>query len=294
MEAEGGQRDWGASRKNYYGGDTADLEIGQKDGDAVEEEELARLQQREQLEVLDEDDFALDGDDDPEDAPDAQDLFAALGRTGGARFVVDRKGAADKAVALMEEPVAGAEPAATVLRLLREQAALGLLCDAGFYELLRAEGIDPTQHPIARRLPIAVRAFESAASLEAPAVVAVKQVADAPEEATEDMIAAATARRQKKRQKYEVKPRFGGWRDQFDAPAADDRRAASRAVVRNKGLAPHRTSKYRNPRVKKRIKYGKALVRRKGQVREMRNEKEGYAGETTGVRRGVGKSRRIA
>ena len=107
------------------------------------------------------------------------------------------------------------------------------------------------------------------------------------------MYAASQERRRKKRQKYEVKPRFGGWRDELDAPAADDRRAASRAVVRNMGLAPHRTNKYRNPRVKKKIKYAKAVVRRKGQVREMRNEAEGYGGEASGVRKGVGKSRRI-
>ena len=81
-----------------------------------------------------------------------------------------------------------------------------------------------------------------------------------------------------------MKPRFGSWRDELEAPAADDRRAASRAVVRNKGLAPHRTNKYRNPRVKKKIKYAKAVVRRKGQVREMRNEAEGYGG------RGVGRA----
>ena len=30
--------DWGASRRTYYGGDTADLEIGQKDEDAGREE----------------------------------------------------------------------------------------------------------------------------------------------------------------------------------------------------------------------------------------------------------------
>ena len=78
--------DWGASRRTYYGGDTADLEIGQKDEDAVAEEALARVQQREALDALDEDDFALDGDDD-DDADEAEsgDLFAALGRKGGAR-----------------------------------------------------------------------------------------------------------------------------------------------------------------------------------------------------------------
>ena len=71
--------DWGASRRTYYGGDTADLEIGQKDEDAVEEEALARAQQREALEALDEDDFALDGGDDDEVEEESGDLFAAPG-----------------------------------------------------------------------------------------------------------------------------------------------------------------------------------------------------------------------
>ena len=286
--------DWGASRRTYYGGDTADLEIGQKDEDAVAEEALARVQQREALDALDEDDFALDGDDD-DDADEAEsgDLFAALGRKGGARKAVDRKAITQRALEVLEAPVEGAEPSATILRLLREQQALGLLCDAGFYELLRAEGIDATQHPIAQRLPIALRSLEASASLSAPETVATPTPTEEAPQEEDDLYAASQERRRKKRQKYEVKPRFGGWRDELDAPAADDRRAASRAVVRNKGLAPHRTNKYRNPRVKKKIKYAKAVVRRKGQVREMRNEAEGYGGEASGVRKGVGKSRRI-
>ena len=154
--------DWGASRRTYYGGDTADLEIGQKDEDAVEEEALARAQQREALDALDEDDFALDGgDDDDDDEAESGDLFAALGRKGGARKAVDRKAIARRALEVLEAPVEGAEPSATILRLLREQQALGLLCDAGFYELLRAEGVDPQQHPIALRLPIALRSLEA-------------------------------------------------------------------------------------------------------------------------------------
>ena len=285
--------DWGASRRTYYGGDTADLEIGQKDEDAVAEEALARVQQREALDALDEDDFALDGGDDEDVEEESGDLFAALGRKNGKSKAVDRKAITQRALEVLEAPVEGAEPTATVLRLLREQQALGLLCDAGFYELLRAEGVDATQHPIAQRLPIALRSLEASALLQAPETVTAKPEAapEAPEE--DDLYAASQERRRKKRQKYEVKPRFGSWRDELDAPAADDRRAASRAVVRNKGLAPHRTNKYRNPRVKKKIKYAKAVVRRKGQVREMRNEAEGYGGEASGVRKGVGKSRRI-
>ena len=285
--------DWGASRRTYYGGDTADLEIGQKDEDAVEEEKLARVQERAALDALDEDDFALDGDDDEDVEEEGGDLFAALGRQKGARKTVDRKAIAQRALEVLEAPVEGAEPSATILRLLREQQALGLLCDAGFYELLRAEGVDATQHPIAQRLPIALRSLEASASLTAPETVATPTPAEEAPQEEDDLYAASQERRRKKRQKYEVKPRFGSWRDELDAPAADDRRAASRAVVRNKGLAPHRTNKYRNPRVKKKIKYAKAVVRRKGQVREMRNEAEGYGGEASGVRKGVGKSRQI-
>ena len=55
-----------------------------KDEDAVEEE-APRAQQREALEALDEDDFALDGDDDDAGEEESGDLFAALGRKGGAR-----------------------------------------------------------------------------------------------------------------------------------------------------------------------------------------------------------------
>jgi len=56
---------------------------------------------------------------------------------------------------------------------------------------------------------------------------------------------------------------------------------------------PHR-SKGRNPRVKKKLKFAKALIRRKGQVREVRaSEAEGYAGEATGIRARLGRSRRI-
>ena len=87
--------DWGASRRTYYGGDTADLEIGQKDEDAVEEERLARVQQREALDALDEEDFALDGDDDDEVEEESGDLFAALGRKGGTRKAIDRKAEAE-------------------------------------------------------------------------------------------------------------------------------------------------------------------------------------------------------
>ena len=108
--------DWGASRRTYYGGDTADLEIGQKDEDAVAEEALARVQQREALDALDEDDFALDGGDDEDVEEESGDLFAALGRKNGKSKAVDRKAITQRALEVLEAPVEGAEPTATGLR----------------------------------------------------------------------------------------------------------------------------------------------------------------------------------
>jgi len=157
----------------------------------------------------------------------------------------------------------GGSPEERVLRDVREQAALGLAADAGtgaghrvaardnrtqvgFVFLLEAEGADATGHPVFRRIVRAKRALDAALALEAPAhgVAAPAAPALAPALAAEGAYAAAEARRAAKRARsaHEVAPRYGGWRDAAEAPVGD-RRAASRAVVDNKGLAPHRPSK---------------------------------------------------
>jgi len=50
----------------------------------------------------------------------------------------------------------------------------------------------------------------------------------------------------------------------------------------------------RNPRVKKREQYRKALIRRRGAVREVRTgEADNYGGELTGIKTGVSHSRKL-
>ena len=49
----------------------------------------------------------------------------------------------------------------------------------------------------------------------------------------------------------------------------------------------------RNPRVKKRRQYDKAIKNRKGAVRTLRNEAGRYQGETTGIRTTITRSRRL-
>lgn len=52
-------RDWGRRKSAYYHGDTADLEIGQDEEDAVLEEQAAKEVQKARYEEMSEDDFVL-------------------------------------------------------------------------------------------------------------------------------------------------------------------------------------------------------------------------------------------
>jgi U3 small nucleolar RNA-associated protein 3 len=88
---------------------------------------------------------------------------------------------------------------------------------------------------------------------------------------------------------YEVAPKF----PRLDV-MVDGERAIGGQIMKNRGLVPHKPKINRNPRVKKREKYRKALISRKGAVREIRTE-EGhvYGGETTGIKSGISRSRKL-
>ncbi|KAH8409274.1 hypothetical protein KR009_011680 [Drosophila setifemur] len=68
------------------------------------------------------------------------------------------------------------------------------------------------------------------------------------------------------------------------------RRGITYQMAKNKGLTPHRKKELRNPRVKHRGKYRKALIRRKGAVRTVRKELHRYGGEMSGIKATVTKS----
>lgn len=74
----------------------------------------------------------------------------------------------------------------------------------------------------------------------------------------------------------------------------EGKRRASKAIVKNRGLVPHRRKDLKNPRVHGRKKYEKALKRRKGQVQTLRTGEAGqYGGEATGIRSDITRSRKI-
>ena len=66
-------------------------------------------------------------------------------------------------------------------------------------------------------------------------------------------------------------------------------------IEKNRGLTPHRRKDMKNPRKKHRIQYERALVRRKGAVREVAEGAAGgaYGGEATGLKSSVVKSRKL-
>ncbi|KAL3920940.1 MAG: hypothetical protein SGILL_003012, partial [Bacillariaceae sp.] len=93
-----------------------------------------------------------------------------------------------------------------------------------------------------------------------------------------------------KKSLYQVAPKF----PRSDG-LVDGERAISRTILKNRGLVAHKAKINRNPRVKKREQYRKALIRRKGAVREVR-EGEGhkYGGEGTGIKSTISRSRKLS
>lgn len=73
----------------------------------------------------------------------------------------------------------------------------------------------------------------------------------------------------------------------------ESKRKITYQMAKNKGLTPHRKKEQRNPRVKHREKFRKALIRRKGAVRTVRTETTRYSGEHSGIKSTVRKGIKI-
>ena len=73
----------------------------------------------------------------------------------------------------------------------------------------------------------------------------------------------------------------------------DERRQITYQMSKNKGLTPHRKKELRNPRVKHRNKFRKAIIRRKGAVRTVRTEVKRYGGEISGIKASTKKGIKI-
>lgn len=70
----------------------------------------------------------------------------------------------------------------------------------------------------------------------------------------------------------------------------EGKRSISRDMEKNRGLTPHRNKLVRNPRKKYKVKHAKAVIQRKGQVREVQREMAPYGGQTTGIKANLTRS----
>ena len=73
----------------------------------------------------------------------------------------------------------------------------------------------------------------------------------------------------------------------------DGKRKITRQIAKNKGLTASKRRELRNPRVKNRNKFTKAVKRRKGAVQPIRSKTELYSGEATGVKTHLKRSIKI-
>jgi U3 small nucleolar RNA-associated protein 3 len=100
------------------------------------------------------------------------------------------------------------------------------------------------------------------------------------------------ARKALKQERYAVAPKFPRLE-----PEGEDgqQRAVSQSILKNRGLVPHKPKINRNPRVKKRKQFDKALIRRRGAIRDVRAPQEGhqYGGEQTGIKSNISRSRKL-
>ena len=81
---------------------------------------------------------------------------------------------------------------------------------------------------------------------------------------------------------YAVEPNYGAMEEELMGD--EEKRGINYQIMKNRGLTPYKNKLNRNPRVKKREAYRKAVIRRKGQVRDVRaSEAANYGGEATGI-----------
>jgi len=78
-----------------------------------------------------------------------------------------------------------------------------------------------------------------------------------------------------------------------DEEGEDDKRKVTDKMEKNRGLRKKSKKELKNPRVKHKLKYKKALVKRNSQVQAPLDKSKPYRGEITGIKSRVVKSTKL-
>ena len=105
-------------------------------------------------------------------------------------------------------------------------------------------------------------------------------------------------KQQKKQKREQAAAEHADAREMKEAKHSGGKRGATRDIIKNKGLTPHRNKLERNPRVKKKVKYAKKVKTARSSGLGVRQNTSvggasGYAGESTGINPKVSRSTRI-
>merc|ERR1712147_547879 len=86
------------------------------------------------------------------------------------------------------------------------------------------------------------------------------------------------------------KPNLAEKEDVDEEIDEEGKRKITYEMEKNKGLTRKRRKELRNPRVKHKMKFKKAKIKHKGQVREVKTEMQRYGGERTGITANLARS----
>lgn len=190
-----------------------------------------------------------------------------------------------------------------------------------FYLMLKAKRVKVTNHPMVKRLVqfrqlisqtddifdyvvkpqlealLAETAEDSDEETESPKLRMLKNLKDELETKTVSVKAPAVAiqkpravKKDSSDSEEEEEKMEEGDEDEIDEETGLSKREITRQIAKNKGLTATKRRELRNPRVKKRKEYRKALIRRKGAIREVRSKVDLYGGEASGVKTHIKRS----
>lgn len=318
-EADELKQKWGDKKSHFYGG----LQDAEIDADASEDElNAAILEEKEALALqkkmtqdLDEDDFELEMFAPPKKIKEENEkIVKDLTKLKKKEKLEILKKESPELLELIKQLESKMEMIQTVLqplwKLVNEEGddvpkqtatyvntklrlTLGYCINIMFYLKLKSERVAVHNHPIVKRLlqfrnllkqlePIDEQFQDEmemlASCLEAGQSVTFEAVDEEPE---------MTTKQSQRVPSTDAENNLESEVMEEDDETEDAKRAITYQMKKNKGLTRYNKKDKSNPRVKHKLKFKKAKVRRKGQVRTPRTELQRYGGEISGIRAGV-------